>query len=1246
MQADAWRRVKEVCAGALDRTGAERQAYLAASCGDDAELRAEVESLLGAHSRAGAFIEQPAVLQLSATLGEESLVASADPNLGRTIGPYVIDETVGHGGMGAVYLGRRADREFEQRVAIKMIRRGMDSDLVIKRFRHERQILASLEHPNIARLFDGGTSSDGLPYFVMEYVDGLPIDRYADAHRLTTPERLRLCLGVFEAVQHAHERSIVHRDLKPSNVLVTTDGRPKLLDFGIAKILDTETDGASTFTAVARPMTPDYASPEQVQGHPITPASDVYALGLLLYELLTGHRPFRFDRTTADERARVVCEEDPERPSTVIERQVTARRDDGTTQTLTPVTVSETRDGSPQRLRDRLAGALDAIVLKALRKEPHQRYASVAALADDVRRYLEAQPVLAGTGTWRYQLTRRLRRHRAVLGTAVLLIAAIGITVVLTQRLRNETASGAGTVVDAGPPGTVVARRSVAVLGFRNLSATPSDGWLSTAIAEMLTTELSGDGQVRTVPAERVARAMRDLRMAVDPSDGAVASDGVAALRRAVGADLVVLGSFASTDAGGRRVLRLDVRVQGGDETPLASASSQGDPAQLFDLVAQAGREVRARLGLKASTPESLTAARAAFPTSIEATRLYAEGTARLRVLDAVTARTRLEAAAALEPDSPLIQTALASAWAALGYDARAAEAAQRAFDVSASLSREDRLNVEGRLHEAGRQWPKAIDVYRTLWGFFADNLEYGLRLAAAQTASGRGSDALDTIAALHKAPGASADPRVDIQEAEAASSLGDLVRELTALRRAAAAAAQSGARGLLARARLLEGRSLYNQGQQDAARAALGIAQQIFEEVGDRAGVAASQNSLASVVGENDLRRAAELYEGSLRISESIGDRRAMSAALNNLGIVLKDQRRFADALAAHQRALALRREIGDRNWTAVSLSNIGVVYFEQDRFRDAATYYGQSLAVARDIGDKRGQVRAQHNLAIVTRELGRLAEARTALEESLVIRREIGDRRGQVFAQVELGLLLAAMGRIADARAVQVSVLQLARDIKMRAGEAQALYQAAETALIAGDAVAARRQHEQALALRRELGETRTTVESESALAALLLEEGQPMAAEREARRLLSLLGDDVPAPARVALHLLVARARLAQQDVAGAATAWAAALPAGGPTERIELRRALTMVEAELALARGNPSAARDLLERLGPPLRTAGLALGDLERRLLLARVSVAEQRSDATPALVALEAEARETGAGLIASRAAALLGRP
>src|SRR5258706_2820585 len=378
MSSHHWGRVKDILAAVLEESPDRRATLLDERCAGDEILRREVESLLRADAGAATFLERPLLDGID--------VEPPEPNLGRTLGPYIVEGWVGRGGMGAVYLARRADQGFERRVAIKMIRRGMDSELVIRRFRHERQILASMELPNIAALFDGGTASDGLPYFVMEYVAGTRIDRYADEQRLATIERVRLCLPILDAVQHAHDRHVVHRDIKPSNVMVTADGHPKLLDFGIAKILDPGLEGPSAFTSLGHPMTPDYASPEQIRGQAVAAATDVYALGLLVYELLTGHRPYRLVTHTAEEIARVVCEQDPERPSSVVSQIEITTLGDGTTTTLTPEAVSQTRDGSLELLRRRLSGPLDDILLKALRKEPDQRYASVAAFAEDLRR--------------------------------------------------------------------------------------------------------------------------------------------------------------------------------------------------------------------------------------------------------------------------------------------------------------------------------------------------------------------------------------------------------------------------------------------------------------------------------------------------------------------------------------------------------------------------------------------------------------------------------------------------------------------------------------------------------------------------------------------------------------------------------------------------------------------------------------------------------------------------------------------
>ena len=364
---------------------------------------------------------------------------------GTRIGDYRIVRLLGRGGMGSVYLASRADRRYRKEVAIKILKRGLDSEDIQRRFHRERQILASLDHPNIARLLDAATTDDGLPCFVMEVVEGTRIDGYCDRRGLSVAERLELFRAVCDAVQTAHRNLIVHRDLKPTNILVTSRGVPKLLDFGVAKLLDPDSFPQTIVpTALPyHPMTPNYASPEQVRGEAITTASDVYSLGVLLYLLLTGHPPYRVDLRRPAEMERLICETEPEKPSIV------AGRPESTSES-TPESnnTSSVIGGSPERLRRRLTGDLDTIVLKALAKEPDQRYRSVDQLSEDLRRHLEGLPILARRPTFSYRAGKFLRRHRTGVMMAVisagLLLAGIVTTawqarVAEQERARAET---------------------------------------------------------------------------------------------------------------------------------------------------------------------------------------------------------------------------------------------------------------------------------------------------------------------------------------------------------------------------------------------------------------------------------------------------------------------------------------------------------------------------------------------------------------------------------------------------------------------------------------------------------------------------------------------------------------------------------------------------------------------------------------------------------------------------------------
>ncbi|HBB86965.1 MAG TPA: hypothetical protein DC047_05065 [Blastocatellia bacterium] len=398
MTPERWQQVEEIFQAAVDLAPAERERYVAQVCAADLGLRRDVETLLLQHDSASGLLEHPVYGSTELSAIESFVYDDEDPMIGRRLGAYRIEREVGRGGMGAVYEALRVDNEFTLRVAIKLVKRGMDTDFILRRFRKERQILAALDHPFIARLLDGGTTDDGLPYFVMEFIEGQPLYRYCDAHNLNIVERLKLFLGVCDAVHYAHQKQVIHRDIKPSNVLVTSEGVPKLLDFGIAKLLNPELAAEITHdpTATAmRLMTPEYASPEQVQGAPTTPSTDVYSLGVLLYELLTGHRPYRLINRAPHEIARVICEEEPLAPSIIITRaedllpHLAAAGDEVTTLKQ----LFSTRNASVESLRRDLSGDLDTIMMRALRKEPEWRYQTAEQLRDDIARYLEGVAV-------------------------------------------------------------------------------------------------------------------------------------------------------------------------------------------------------------------------------------------------------------------------------------------------------------------------------------------------------------------------------------------------------------------------------------------------------------------------------------------------------------------------------------------------------------------------------------------------------------------------------------------------------------------------------------------------------------------------------------------------------------------------------------------------------------------------------------------------------------------------------------
>lgn len=451
MTAEQWREINQIFHQAAELPAEKQAAFLNEACPDDA-IRREVESLLAHRKAPLPFLDEPAAAQ-RLMIDPEVLLADPanDPLIGRTIGPYRLEQRVAAGGMGAVYRAARKDEFLSQTVAIKVLHRSHDIEELSRRFRIERQAQANLNHPNIARLQDAGVTSDGLAYLILEYIEGQPIDTWCDERRLDLARRLKLFQTVCDAVHFAHQHLIVHRDLKPGNIFVTEHGIPKLLDFGIAKILEAADRPAAGQTETIRQMlSVDYASPEQIAGDPITIETDIYSLGVILYELLVGFRPYRITSRRFDEIERAIRHEEPQRPSTRLRAPSRFLTDQKPAAEKSPDDIARHRQTSPERLVRKLRGDLDNIVMMALRKEPARRYASAQQFREDIERFLNGQPVLARKDTLGYRASKFIRRNRLAVASAMLVTAALTTGfIVAAWQARTARLEAAHAVIEA-----------------------------------------------------------------------------------------------------------------------------------------------------------------------------------------------------------------------------------------------------------------------------------------------------------------------------------------------------------------------------------------------------------------------------------------------------------------------------------------------------------------------------------------------------------------------------------------------------------------------------------------------------------------------------------------------------------------------------------------------------------------------------------------------------------------------------
>ncbi len=1153
-----WNQVKEIVASALERMPDERPDFLRIACGEDAELRSEVDSLLSNHDSADSLLEESPVANI--------FTFPAKVMVGKQIGSYRILGETGQGGMAVVYLAERADQEYRKRVAIKMVKPGPNHKEIIHRFRNERQTLAALDHPHIVKLLDGGTTEEGWPYLVMDFVEGIPIDQYCDNRRLAIRERLQLFRIVCQVVHYAHEHMVIHRDLKPSNILMASDGAPRLLDFGIAKLLSPEyLQTAVVTTGDWPPMTPEYASPEQVRGHVVTKATDIYSLGVLLYELLTGHRPLKVGRHSRLEIERLVCEEEPQRPSTVV-RTTEEDSSDGNPGTfITPELVSENRGSEPAELEHQLRGDLDTIVIKALRKEPERRFASAQEFAEDIERHLAGLPVKSRKATLSYRAERFAGRHKEALFTAMaVLVVMAGLAGWRALRIGKQNIG-----VPQSGRAQVQARPSLAILGFKNLSNRSDTAWISTALSEMLTTELAAGEELRTVPGDTVARAKIDLSLTDEES---ISPDTLKRLRENLGSSFVVLGSYVDLGKTSDAEVRVDVRLQdtAKGET-IATVSQMGPESQLLEVVSRAGTRLRERLGLSAVSPLESQEIKASVASSSEAIRLYSQGLGKLRAFDPLAARASLSRAVAIDPAYPLAHSALASTWLALGYDSNAREEAKKAADTADNLSRQDHLLVEARYYEATKQWDKAIETYRTLCSFFPDNLEYGLYLANAETSGGKGRDALNTLAALSRLGAAADDSQIDLARSEAASSLGDDKLYRDAAEATAIKAGKQGERLLLARARSSECRAFANLGESEKAAPVCEEARQIYSELGDRSGLARTLHSMAEIpIDQGKFDSAGKLYQEALSISRETGNQQAIGREMLSLGVVAKSEGDFVRALE----------------------------------------FYRQSLQYQRKAGNKNGMIAAMGNTANVLAAQGKLAEALAEYKNVLALSEEVGSKSSIALALENMGEVLEAEGDLKGALKVDRQALDKLREGGQRHYYAGNLVMLGRVLQLEGDLDGALKNFVEAESIQEQLGEKGPAAETDLALAELDCDSGKAAQGEALARSALQEFQADKDMNHQIAAQSLVSRALLQQGKVTEAqqaiATAVTLAKKSGDVTIRMPLEIQVAYVRAGAKDLQGAEKAARNVLaeaSRLGFVRfeLEASLALGESEMK---------------------------------------------
>jgi len=1008
--------------------------------------------------------------------------------------------------MGVIF--RAEDTRLGRTVALKLLPPDLTRDPLAKaRFLQEARSASSLDHPNVCSIYEVGETDDLQLYLVMPLYDGETLRQRIDRGPLPIAEALDIAHQIAQGLAKAHQRGIVHRDVKPSNLMITADGPVKILDFGVAKL-----QGGEGLTRTGSVVgTPAYMSPEQMRGDDVDERTDLWSLGVVIYEMVTGRRPFRGDQETALREAILYA--------------------------------------TPERLavrRSEVSAELDRLVAGLLTKDPAARTAPAESVARTLRS-LAGEPSGPRTLWQRASRTSKARRRLvAVLGLLSVLILAAALGLTRWQRVPDRLVQPERSTTAESER-----RLSLLVIGFRDLAGgDPARGWLGPALTEMMTTELAAGARVRVVSSDHAALVRKSLDLSSVEAPDRAALDRLHSL---AGTDLAVVGAYLPLDGREGRRLRLDVRVLALPEgDTVASVAEVGTESELFDLVARTGERLRRALGLSLLTEEQAREARQLLPSGSAAIRLYAEALVRLRSYDLGPARDLLLQAEKLDPDSAAIQSALTETWALLGHDARARESAAKAFQLRASLSQEARLAIEAQLYKAEKQWVRASGIYRTLWTFFPDDMDYGLQLVSTLIMEGRGGEAISTLTELRKLPAPGGDdPRIDLLEAQAARRMSDFVRQERAGAAAVAKSRRAGALVIAAQGLTFQGDALVSSGRVQEALVLFRQAESIAYQVGNQWTIGMATSNIGTALhGLGRLREAAEVNEKSLAIAREIGTVAGLSAQLFTLGMLDREQGKLAQGRERLEQSREWYLKTGDRLMVGRTEQGIALICLAQGNLERTEKLLVSALDISRQVGSRVDEVRILEAQATLRSLRGDLREARRLQEEALQILRGLtqpalaasvlgasadllarnGDPR---LAQRRLDQALAAerksgnvllSGRlleiradlacrkadVATCRSAGQAALALAREVGARPLEAAALRTLARAARASGQPTQARDLLRECLRLSQEMGDALSAAASRLDLARLALEQGENATAESLAREAADWYGD----------------------------------------------------------------------------------------------------------------------------------------